>query len=30
MLMTAANVIVVAALCVQVCKLLIRSIDRDV
>jgi hypothetical protein len=30
MLMTAANVIVVAVLCVQVCVLLTRGVDRDV
>jgi len=30
MLMTAANVVVVAVLCVQVCVLLTRGIDRDV
>jgi hypothetical protein len=30
MLMTAANVVIVAVLCVQVCVLLTRGVDRDV
>jgi hypothetical protein len=30
MLMTAANVVIVAVLCVQVCVMLTRDADRDV